>query len=204
MAEQLAGLECPVCKNGVHLKSSPSGVYCTTNPTHRWNDTASLLSMNPKRLPVPGQNREKIQDGYESISLSIPSKLRAMLQERFKERLSSTIAGVLYALAEPGSFVVGKDDAERIEKTIGKTVKDGNSLFGEVYALQSELTTVKANYEAVMQSRGEQSTPGGAGRVVINIQPIFEQVAARAKFRETNIEKLCEEIIGMGVQNGWM
>lgn len=204
------GLACPTCRNGgqgilAMLFARPGTFMYYCRSKHEFNDMQELLALNPEKIQIP--QKQTIQQGYETMQLSIPTELREKLVAKFgtPERITQTLGSVLRALIEPRVFLFNAADITRIHQMSGQEPKSAAELVGMLYEkiqTVNELTAQVKSRNPVSTEPAAQSLPEGS--VAVNLSPILAKINSIAKFRGQTVNQVVEETLALAVNNGWV
>lgn len=197
------GLACPSCEREgkgeqpLFNAIGASGSFCQGN-THKFNDMAELLAMNPKRIIVP--QAPKPPDPNEvSVTFKMPAKLRDALMLRFGEKLGPTAIFVFQELLSFNSFIVSGMDASRLKEHLHQEVQNSTHLVGAVYAMRQQLIQANNDLETLRSTRGS----GKGLQVELSVETLM-QVADKAKFNNMSVDQMAATIIETGLKNQWV
>lgn len=207
-------IACPECilkKVEVPIRQTQGQFYYYCENGHRFHDTEQLMSLAPPALsrPLAKKVRPPDQNSVE-LRLSVPSKLKEILDQRFGERLSPTLVSVLIALCEPGAFIVRQEDVGRLSEQFGRPIKHGADIVGAAYELKSERNRLTGELERLQGASAPTATPGVSassnGKIpcMVNLDPeIVKLLSDKARFRGISMQELIEQTTDYGVRNGW-
>lgn len=212
MSEIPTGYACPTC-DGLNVSAmlyaqqfgAAQGYYCRNG--HRFEDMGDLMQMNPKRLPVP--MKKTIQQGYETVSMEIPSDLKASLISKFgtPDQLSATLGAVLKALASPKCFIMSEEDIDSLEKLTGVAkLKNAREVVGIVSALIKR--GQGAEHGGVVATGGEGTKSNGAaklpeGTIMVDLRSHLAKLNALVKFRNETPQQIIESAMKQALDGGW-
>jgi len=196
-----SGVACPDCKDDTPVFAIPGRGLCCRN-NHKFEDTDALLSRKPKKIPVPVSVTQQV--GYEEVRLQIPSDVRQQLQARFGEKLAQHVAGVLFSLAKPGTFMVSGDDAKRLVEVFGEDIRDGNKLVGLAWALNQDRNSLRENAARVQEAQPTvQVTDGESVAMVFENRDTLAKCMDRARFNNMSLSKWIEQTLFSAFDSGW-
>src|SRR6266702_4048872 len=132
---------CPDCRDqglgDIPLENAHGEHDCHCRNGHKFVDTEALHARNPKTLPIKLPQAPKVPvAGLVTITLQVQSKLRDALNERFGERLSSSLPYVLGSMLDPGAFIITGADAANLSEKAGFKISNAQSLAGIIYSLK--------------------------------------------------------------------
>lgn len=209
MADEIAsGMGCPACwNNGSGVKSMLYArpgkfvYYCRTG--HEYNDLGMLKALNPPSLPIP--QRQTMQQGHETVQLSIPSDVKEALLKKYgtPERLSQTLGSLLRVLTENQCFIVNEEDIDRIEKELGQRPKTGQELFGLVYQKNQKIKELQSALGSPVATSQPVAAGVPEGKVLLDAQEFIDKARSIANFRNQPVEQVCQQTLKMAFDNGW-
>lgn len=200
------GYSCPTCKATTgdvkEIVAEGRMLKCTYVASHTWNDSQDFLDLKPtidfKSAPQPAAP----QANHTNLNVSLPVNILNAVQEKYGEKLQSTIAGLLGMMAEGEIMIVGKNDAERISTLFNEKPKNGSHLFGLIYALQQSVEDSKAAAEAA--SKDLQAYQGLApGRVVVNLEEHYQNARERAESEGMPLAVWASRNFKTAIENSW-
>jgi ribosomal protein S27E len=198
------GVACPDCNEETPVFAIMGrGLTCRNG--HKFIDTDELLARKPKRIEIPTSVTR--QEGYQEVRLSIPADAVQQLQQRFGDKLAQTLSGVLFSLARPHTIIVSGEDVDRLVKVLGEDIKDGQKLFGLVYAMNEQKKEFQKKAETAetlnQKDDGVRVTDGETVAITFSIPGLLEKAMDRARFRGQTLAKFIEDTISSGIDAGW-
>lgn len=198
---------CPRCKAaGVsplpRIVANAGELQCSTNGTHRWNDTNSFFAENPSMDFEPVVPKNLPQENYEPFQLSIPIGLKGKLQERFGEKMQANAVSILMQMAEGNMLIIGQTDLDRLKAKLGKAPDSSAELFGLVYAMTEQVAEFK---EIADNAEKEVQAYEGLnrGRVVIDLGDQLQSATDKARSNELPLKLWITKVLKEGIENNW-
>ncbi len=111
MPRTRAGFFCPTClenktANEVYSEAGPGGarMICSTG-LHIWTDMFAFrkLKLTPSK---PVAKPVVIQTNHSSLTLQVPESIKAALESRYGDKLSSSLASILSACTETEMMIL--------------------------------------------------------------------------------------------------
>ena len=200
------GYSCPTCKNTTgdvkEIIAEGRRLICSYRAEHTWNDSQDFLDLKPTIDFKMAPQAVAPQAGHTSLNVSLPVNVLNAIQEKYQEKLQSTVAGLLGMMAEGEIMIVGKNDAERIATLFGEKPKNGSHLFGLIYALQQQVADAKA--EADTATKDLKAYEGLApGRVVISLDEHWQNAKERAESENMPLAVWASRNFKTAIENSW-
>jgi hypothetical protein len=210
----LTEFACPSCLAAgkeVRLMQSAGkfGLYCSENAAHIFSDTEEFLASNPKKMPLP-KAPPKVQAGVEPFIIKIPTGLIEMLGKRFGQKLDVSVAALLGVMTDPEAFVVVGEDVKRFREIFNVKIPSADALVGNVYNLWMERNQLRTQLDqkgAVVASVNSDlpEMTGDFVQTTVRISTEgFMLINEKAKFNRMSFSEYVQQIVLMGVQNGWI
>lgn len=204
------GYSCPFCKRETgstnEINADSGKLVCSKVGSHVWNDMEEFMSLGPRIDFRHAAERPAPQQNHTGLNLSLPVNTLNVLQNRYGDKLQSTIAGLCQVLAEGEVLVLSESDVERLGKgeTLGEKPKNGSHLVGLVFALRQQVLEAKQTAEAA--SKDVQAFQGMApGRVVVDLGEFYATAQQRAQAEEPPmpVAVFIQRCLKTGLENNW-
>ena len=186
------GLQCDRCESALYGELGKFTYECKNG--HKIDANAARGTCKMMKAVMPKAE----QKDRQTINLEAPVMLVQRLTERYGEKLSATVEALLYAAAEPNTVILGSMDVEKAFTLLETQFKSGAELCGAIFSLKEQLRIAneKASNVAV------ESDP--FNKLKIDVSSFEEQLLQLAEDRGVTPRQLCENIVRMGIENGWV
>ena len=201
---------CPTClqsgvENGLMSVPGRFGYFCKEN--HVFNDTETLRMGNLQKLSTPPPEKPRPPaPGSVEMRFMVPGELHARLMARFGNKLQASIAGILQALLDDGSFIVSGMDAARLGELLGARIIHTQALVGNIFSMKKERDQFRDGVERASQPVATM-VPSRDGKMPVVVpldQDSISSLQERAKFQGKSVPELLSETIKFALENNWM
>lgn len=197
---------CPLCKKAgtkTQIIAGNGMLQCPANSNHRWVDTASFYADDPVMEFKVGPAVFPPADGQVPVTIKVPKRIKAMLDEQFGENIHAQVANVLTLMAEGGEIMlVGKVDYNRISDKLGKRPRDSSELYGILCATMAEVDEARQERDAAVQDL--KAYEGlSRNRVVLDLGDQFNYASERAKDESLPLKVWLERAVINALSSNW-
>jgi hypothetical protein len=201
--QQKTEFACPTC--GEQITAGPSGIICSANPSHRWNDTIEFYATNPQMKFKIEPPKALPQEHHEPFALSLPIGVKDAFIAKFGEKAGVTIASVLMQMIEGNMMIIGQTDLDRLAKgeVLGKTPQNASELVGMVYSLRLDVDNEKAIAASATQDLKAYEGMS-RGSVVVNLGDQYQNAVDKARGAEVPLKVFIERAVIQFLADNWI
>lgn len=180
---------CPTCKQRTggdgkpilkRILANAGELVCEGDGTHKWPSIDQFFAAGPTVDFQPEVYKGLPQENTAPLTLTLPVALKAALTDKFGQKLSATVTGILASLLEGEAMMIPKSDIDRITARLGAVPKNSGELFGLIFSKTCDVENLQAERdEAVKNLQAYQNF--SPGRIVINLGPQLATAEGKAK-----------------------
>lgn len=212
MPIQKSEFSCPYCKQQVgpdgkpkltQIQANEGRLVCPADPAHHWIDTQAFIDCRPTMDFKPEMLKPFPQLNHGPLTITIPNTVKAEIENRFGDKLSATITGVLRQMLEGDVMMIPDTDVERIRTFMGvsRPVNSGE-LVGMIFSKMQDFDTLKLERDqAVANAAAYQGF--SPGRVVVNLADDMTTIAQKAAEENMPVSFWVEKTFLNALRSNW-
>jgi hypothetical protein len=205
-----AGLACPLCdaekvESELYVEAGAGGartICGSGNMGHVWTDQDSLKALLPRRLKL-APRPDAVQTDHVTLQLSVPASTKKVLEEKYGERLSTSLTSVLQACADPAMMLLNAVDLQRIEERLGQKPKSSSELFGLLFQLGEEVKQWRNDCERLKRQMGVRGGSVASG-VTVDLGDWMSKGVAKAADSGVSLEEFLGKYLRDSLENDWI
>lgn len=205
MPQARSGLECPACRDqGViaELMADSLRTVCSSNPEHVWTDRSELMALAP-RMMAPVKRVDAIQAQHVPLQLNVPESVKKLLEERYGDKLPTSLTSVLQACAEPEMMLLSASDLQRIGERLGQKPTSAAELFGILFAIGEEIKAAKSENELLLRRMNIKRGDAMEG-CVVDLAEYMPKAVAKAADAGVPLEEFLSKYLRDSLENDWI
>jgi hypothetical protein len=204
-------MECPDClaqgKENVRLFTRADAGYYCLGGGHRWNDYDQLMARNPRKMQFKGIVAR--QDGFVKMTIEIPGSVAELIQKKFGEKLSATLAGVMDVLSGERCILMGESDVKRLQDRLGEEVKSPAFIVGKVWELKEATIELQATVDKLRDNlrqrmAGKTSEPLSDTMMILDLGELSGPLMEKANEKEWTPDMYVLEAVRLAIEGNWV
>jgi hypothetical protein len=172
------------------------------NTAHVWTDQSELQALSPRRLQL-APRPDTVQKDHVTLQLSVPAGTKKVLEEKYGDKLPTSLTAVLQACADPEMMLLNAVDLQRLEERLGAKPKSSSELFGMLFQLGEEVKQSRNDYERLKRQQGARQGNIGDG-VVVDLGDWMSKGVAKAADSGLSLEEFLGKYLRDSLENDWI